>query len=208
MAGHAWEIIGTIGAAVTTSIIGPIIFEHIKRKFFKEKDGDIVKKDIDKNIVIIDDLASIREELDGDRIWITQFHNGGHFLHSNKSIQKFSITYEDTKPGVSSAIYLFKDIPLSLYCKAMTELVSNGHIFVSDFNDEKICTFGLKPAAEATGTRSSYIITLYDIVTNKCIGTLGLDYRDPKQLNEIEIEFLVERSNRLAGYLSVFLQMK
>lgn len=206
MPGHAWEIIGTIGAAVTTSIIGPIIFEHIKRKFFKE--DDIIKKDIDKNIVIIDDLSSIREELNGDRIWITQFHNGGHFLHTNKSIQKFSITYEDTKPGVSSAIYLFKDIPLSLYCKAMTELVSTGHIFVSDFLDDTIPTFGLKPAAEATGTRASFIISLYDIVTNKCIGSLGIDFREPKTLTEIEKDFLMDRANRLAGYLSVFLQSK
>lgn len=208
MAGHSWEIIGTIGAAVTTSIIGPIVFEHIKRNFFTNKDEDIVTKDINKNIVIIDDLALIREELNGDRIWITQFHNGGHFLHSNKSIQKFSITYEDTKPGVSSAIYLFKDIPLSLYCKAMTELVTTGHIFIPDFSDETIATFGLKPAAEATGTRASYVVTLYDIATNKCIGTLGIDYREPKVLTEIEQDFLIDRANRLAGYLSVFLQMK
>ena len=208
MAGHSWEIIGTIGAAVTTSIIGPIVFEHIKRNFFKNKDEDIVTKDINKNIVIIDDLALIREELNGDRIWITQFHNGGHFLHSNKSIQKFSITYEDTKPGVSSAIYLFKDIPLSLYCKAMTELVTTGNIFIPDFSDETIATFGLKPAAEATGTRASYVVTLYDIATNKCIGTLGIDYREPKVLTEIEQDFLIDRANRLAGYLSVFLQMK
>jgi len=203
---HVLEIIGTIGAAVTTSIIGPIIFEHFKRKLFKE--NDIVKKDIDKNIVIIEDLTSIREELDADRIWITQFHNGGHFLHSNKSIQKFSITYEDTKPGVSSAIYLFKDIPLSLYCKAMTELVNKGHIFIPNFLDETIATFGLKPAADATGTMGSYIVTLYDIATNKCIGTLGIDYRDPKELTDTEKIFLIDRANRLAGYLSVFLQSK
>jgi len=208
MSEHALEIIGTIGAAVTTSIIGPIIFEHIKRKLFKDNENDIVKKDIDKNIIIIDDLSSIREELDGDRIWITQFHNGGHFLHSNKSIQKFSITYEDTKPGVSSAIYLFKDIPLSLYCKAMTELVNSGHIFIPDFLDDTIATYGLKPAADATGTNASYIITLFDIATNKCIGSLGIDYREPKQLSEVEKDFLIDRANRLAGYLSVFLQSK
>jgi len=206
MSGHAWEIIGTIGAAVTTSIIGPILFEEFKRRISKSE--DIVKKDIDKNIIIIDDLGSMREELNGDRIWITQFHNGGHFLHSNKSIQKFSITYEDTKPGVSSAIYLFKDIPLSLYCKAMTELVNVGHIFIPDFLDESVSTFGLKPAAEATGTRSSYVVALYDIATNKCIGSLGVDFREPKQLTENEKILLMDRSYRLAGYLSVFLQSK
>jgi len=208
MSGHAWEIIGTIGAAVTTSIIGPIVFEHIKRKLFKDNGNDIVKKDIYKNIVIVDDLGLIREELDGDRIWITQFHNGGHFLHTNKSIQKFSITYEDTKPGVSSVIYLFKDIPLSLYCKAMTELVTNNHIFITNFYDETIDTFGLKQAAEATGTMSSYIIALYDVATNKCIGALGIDYRNPKELTDVEKIFLIDRANRLAGYLSVFLQSK
>jgi hypothetical protein len=90
----------------------------------------------------------------------------------------------------------------------MTELVNNGHIFIPDFLDDTIATFGLKPAAEATGTRSSYVIALYDIATNKCIGTLGIDFREPKQLTEKEKLFLMDRSYRLAGYLSVFLQSK
>ena len=146
--------------------------------------------------------------LDADRIWISQFHNGGHFLHTNKSIQKFSITYEDVKPGVSSIIHLFTDIPLSLYSRSMNYIMENKHLWISDFKDDTIATYGLKSAAEATGTNASYVVGLFDIVTDKCIGTMGIDYRTKKKLTQTQKDFLIERGSRLAGYLSIYLKSK
>jgi len=159
-------------------------------------------------LVIFDEISEIRDMLDGDRIWISQFHNGGHFLHTNKSIQKFSITYEDVKPGVSSVIHLFTDIPLSLYSRAMNHIMENKHLWIPDFKDETITTCGLKSAADATGTNATYAIGLFDIVTDRCIGTMGVDYRDKKRLTQLQKDFLIDRGNRLAGYLSVYLKSK
>ena len=205
---HTMELIGMVLVAVITALIGPAVLEYIKVKLSKPISKDIVKDDIERNLVIFDEISEIRDMVDGDRIWISQFHNGGHFLHTNKSIQKFSITYEDVKPGVSSIIHLFTDIPLSLYSRSMNYIMENKHLWIPDFKDETIATYGLKSAAEATGTNASYVIGLFDIVTDKCIGTMGVDYREKKKLTQTQKDFLMERGSRLAGYLSVYLKSK
>jgi hypothetical protein len=205
---HTIELIGMVLVAVITALVGPAGLEYVKVKLSKPLSKDIVKDDIERNLVIFDEISEIRDMLDSDRIWISQFHNGGHFLHTNKSIQKFSITYEDVKPGISSIIHLFTDIPLSLYSRSMNYIMENKHLWISDFKDATIATYGLKSAADATGTNASYVIGLFDIVTDKCIGTMGVDYRDKKKLTQTQKDFLIERGSRLAGYLSVYLKSK
>jgi len=202
------ELIGMVLVAVITALVGPAVLEYVKVKLSKPTSRDIVRDDIERNMVIFDEISEIRETLDADRIWVSQFHNGGHFLHTNKSIQKFSITYEDVKPGVSSIIHLFTDIPLSLYSRAMNHIMENRHLWITDFKDETVATYGLKSAADATGTNATYAIGLFDIATDKCIGTMGIDYRDKKKLTQTQKDFLIERGSRLAGYLSVYLKSK
>ncbi len=167
---HTMELIGMVLVAVITALVGPVGLEYVKAKLSKSTSKDIVKDDIERNLVIFDEISEIRETLNADRIWISQFHNGGHFLHTNKSIQKFSITYEDVKPGIGSIIHLFTDIPLSLYSRAMNHIMENRYLWIPDFKDETVATCGLKSAAEATGTNATYAIGLFDIVTDKCIG--------------------------------------
>jgi len=205
---HTMELIGMILVAVITALVGPAGLEFVKAKLSKPASKDIVRDDIERNLVIFDEISEIRDMVDGDRIWISQFHNGGHFLHTNKSIQKFSITYEDVKPGIGSIIHLFTDIPLSLYSRSMNHIMENKHLWISDFKDDTTATYGLKSAAEATGTNASYVIGLFDIVTDKCIGTMGVDYREKKRLTQTQKDFLIERGSRLAGYLSVYLKSK
>lgn len=205
---HTIELIGMVLVAVITALVGPAALEYMKIKLSGSNSKDIVRDDIERNLVIFDEISDVRETLGGDRIWISQFHNGGHFLHTNKSIQKFSITYEDTKPGIGSVIHLFTDIPLSLYSRAMNHIMENKHLWISDFKDESIATYGLKSAAEATGTNATYTVGLFDIVTEKCIGTMGIDYRTKKKLTQSQKDYLIERASRLAGYLSVYLKSK
>jgi len=193
------SMLGAVIVAIISTIIGPTVVEYVKQKFRKKR-GDTIKKDLEKNLIVDQELRHISEELDADRVWITQFHNGGHFLLSNKSIQKFSITYEITKVGVAPASQVFKDIPISLYSRAMNQILENGHIYVSNFEDTTIDSYCLKSAAFATGTKSSYIVALYDIATDRCIGTVGVDYIKKRELHHEQIDVLSERANRIAGY--------
>lgn len=202
---HQMEIFATIIIALITAVIGPIVLEWVKVKLSKKEKEDPIKKGCQQGLVIEEEIENIREELNGDRVWISMFHNGGHFLHTNKSIQKFSVVYEVEKAGVAKIAHTFTNIPLSLFAKSIDEMLKTGYIFIPNFEDPTIATFGLKPGAEAAGTKASYCIALFDIKTESCIGTVGIDYTKPKKLTNEEKGFFMERANRLSGYLSNFL---
>ena len=93
----------TIIVALITAVIGPAVLEWVKTKLKKEEPKtSSVKEAIDLNELVDKQLDQIQEEIECDRIWIGQFHNGGHFYPTGKSIQKFSIFYEKLTPATSA----------------------------------------------------------------------------------------------------------
>ena len=57
---------------------------------------------LESSTLIDTQLEMMMNELECDRIWIAQFHNGGYFYPTGRSIQKFSIFYEKCTPPTSS----------------------------------------------------------------------------------------------------------
>lgn len=195
--------------AFLTGIVGPILYLLIEKYLTKQKEKkrDKVQENIANTCLIDSELEGIREEFDSDRIWISQFHNGGNFYPTGKSIQKFSIFYEVTKVGVSSVSHVFSNIPTSLYPKAFNHMLHDDQkgIFIPDFEDESVATWGLKGAAESVGTKSTYLIPLFSL-DNKYIGVLGVDYViKKKRLTKDDWEHLQIKGSRIAGYLSSYL---
>ena len=94
----------TILTAFITAVLGPVIVEWIKSKFIN-KTTDILGESIYNDEKIDHQLELIMEELDCDRICIAQFHNGGHFYPTGKSIKKFSIFYEQTTDNGTSVLF-------------------------------------------------------------------------------------------------------
>jgi hypothetical protein len=147
-------------------------------------------------------LDQIREDYEADRVWISQFHNGGHFYPTGKSIAKFSIFYETVTPSASSLQLTLKNIPVALFSKSFNELSSKGAIAISDFEDETIATFGLKYFAAEYGTKSQYLFAIKNF-EGKFIAIMGVDYTINKhRLKTKEIEDLVHTSIALGGVLS------
>ena len=83
------EIFGSVLVALITALLGPIALIWIKKKLSKPKDE--LKIELNEIEKINFEMEDILEYLKCDRVWVTQIHNGGHFLHSNKSMQKFSV---------------------------------------------------------------------------------------------------------------------
>ena len=197
------EIIG----AFLTGVVGPVLYLLVQKYLLKEKNKsrDIVKENITSVSLISDELEQIREEFKGDRVWIAQFHNGGNFYPTGKSIQKFSIFYEVNKAGVSSIAHTFSNIPCSLYPKAFEHMMGGKGIFINDYKDPKVATYGLKGAAESVGTKATYLVPLFTL-DEKYIGNIGVDFvSKKKRLTKDEWEHLQIKANRIAGYLSTSL---
>ena len=203
---HLMELIG----AFLTGVVGPVLYLIISKHLQREKDKkrDIVKENISSVSLISNELEEIREEFKGDRVWIAQFHNGGNFYPTGNSIQKFSIFYEVTKAGVSSVAHTFNNIPCSLYPKAFDHMLNGEQkgIFIPDYKDPKVATYGLKEAAQSVGTKSSFLVPLFTL-DEKYIGTIGIDYvTKKKKLTKEQWEHYQIKAGRIAGYLSTYLE--
>jgi len=197
------ELIG----AFLTGVVGPILYLIVQKYLLKEKNKkrDVVKENISSVSLINNELEDIREDFKADRVWIAQFHNGGNFFPTGKSMHKFSVFYEVAKSGVSTVSTIFNNIPCSLYPKAFEHMMGGNGIFINDYKDAKVATYGLKGAAESVGTKSTYLIPLFTL-DEKYIGNIGVDYvSKKKRLTKDEWEHLQIKAGRIAGFISTHL---
>ena len=191
-----------IAIAFITGVIGPILILINKNKLDKSK----VKPDMVTDALRIGEMVTtkidhIREEFKADRVWITQFHNGGHFYPTGKSIAKFSVIYETVNIGVTSIQTNFQNIPVNLFTKSMNRLLEHNNIEISDYKEDDIATYGLKYIAEESGCRSGYLFAIKTI-DDKFIGVLGLDYTKRKTKLDVEsINQLIIQASSLGGAL-------
>ena len=119
------EFLLPVVLALITSILGPIAVEWVRKKLNKPTTADPLAEAIEHNQEIDHQLQLIMDETDASRIWIAQFHNGGHFYPTGKSIQKFSIFYEKVAPAINSIMELFQNIPVSLFSRSTNHLLEN-----------------------------------------------------------------------------------
>ena len=80
-------------------------------------------------------------------------------------------------------------------------------IFIPDYNDPTVATWGLRGAGESVGNKSQYSIPMFSL-DGKYIGVLGLDYvTKKKRLTKNDWEHLQIKASRIAGYLSSHLEL-
>lgn len=201
------ENFASIAVAFISGVLGPILLLYIKHLLDKKKvKPDMVKETLRVSELVTTKIEHIKEEFDADRVWITQFHNGGNFYPTGKSMAKFSIMYETVHPGVTSVQSNFHNIPVNLFSKSINELLSNDVIEISDYKDDSIATFGLKYIAEDTNCKSGYLFAIKTI-DDKFIGTLGLDYTKRKKKLDMEsINHLQVHASSLGGVLMTHLE--
>jgi hypothetical protein len=189
--------------AFITGVLGPVLLLVVKNIIEKKKlkKPDMVLDALKISKLVEGKLEDIKDEFKPDRVWVTQFHNGGHFYPTGKSIAKFSIMYETVSTGVSSVQHNFQNIPVNLFSKSMNALVSNNTIEIPDYKDETVATYGLKYIAQDTGCKAGYLFAIKTI-DDKFIGVLGLDYTKRKTtLNDDDVNSLMVYSSSLGGVL-------
>lgn len=188
--------------AFITGIIGPVIILKIKHRLDQNtRKNDMVMDTLKVSELVNQKIDHIKDEFKADRVWVAQFHNGGNFYPTGKSMAKFSIIYESVTPNTSSLQSSFHNIPVNLFSRSINELYINDVIPISDFKDETIPTFGLKYVAEEHGCKSGYIFSIKSI-DDKFIGIMGLDYTKRKHKLDMEsINHLEVHATSLGGVL-------
>lgn len=187
--------------AFITGILGPILIILTKNYITRKNKPDMVEEALRISELVTNKIEEIREGVKADRVWLTQFHNGGHFYPTGKSITKFSVMYESVNTGVSSIQSNYQNIPVHLFSKSLNQLVTSETIEISDYKDETIATYGLKYAALESGCRSGYLFSIKTI-DDKFIGVLGLDYTKRKvKLDDDVVNNLMVHASSLGGVL-------
>ena len=188
--------------AFITGVLGPMSLLYLKNVLNKRKTKpDMVMETLKVSELITAKIDHIKEEFKSDRVWVTQFHNGGHFYPTGKSMAKFSVIYESVNIGVGSIQSGFQNIPVNLFSKSINQLLEHNLIEIPDFKDETIATYGLKYAAEESGCKSAYLFSIKTIDGN-FIGTLSIDFTKRKTKLDMEsINHLLVHATSIGGVL-------
>lgn len=188
--------------AIITSIIGPALVLYAKYLLEKRASrGDMVQDAAKLGEHVSGRLEAIKEIYGADRVWISQFHNGGHFYPTGKSIAKFSVFYETVGADVQSIQTTFHNVPVALFAKSINQLLENDTIKVEDFSNKDLDTYGLKYVAEENKTKSQYLFAVKTF-EGKFIGILGMDYTKRKRaLHEDELTDLKVSAASIGGIL-------
>jgi len=197
----------TIIVALITAVIGPAVLEWVKAKLKKETPKESsVKEAIDLNELVDNQLEQLIDELGCDRIWIGQFHNGGHFYPTGKSIQKFSIFYEKLTPATSALQHIFQQIPVSLFPKALSKLYKDGELAVVNYNTDE--NYDLNMFAKDYGTKSFYMLAIDDL-DGHFIGVIGIAFNEKEhKLSKEEWIFIRQKIGAIGSLLTDYLYTK
>lgn len=200
------ENFASVAVAFITGVIGPIAVLYIKHVLdSRKKKPDMVMDTLRVSELINQKIDHIRDEFGADRVWISQFHNGGNFYPTGRSMAKFSIMYEAVSANASSVQSNFKNIPVNLFSRSINQLLQNDVIEVADFKDETIATYGLKYVAEETGCKSSYLFAIKTI-EDRFIGILSVEFTKRKtRLDMEDINHLQNHASSIGGVLMTYL---
>ena len=199
--------LATVLVALITAVLGPIIVAWFKLKMEKKSQNTLMFDALETSTLVDNQLEIVLEELECDRVWIAQFHNGGHFYPTGKSIQKFSIFYEVTTPDAPSIKSIFQNIPASLFSKPLALLYEKGEIAVEDTinisND-----LGLESFCPNHTYKSVYLLTLTDL-SDRIIGVMGIYYTEEKhKITKEEWIFIRQKVGAIGNLLSNYLNNK
>jgi hypothetical protein len=196
-------VVVTIIVALITAVIGPIIVNWVKLKMEKTQKGALMAEALESSALIDHQLDDIMQELNCDRVWIAQFHNGGHFYPTGKSIQKFSMFYEKYNPILPPLQTTFQNIPVSLFGRALSQVHQNGELEILNVEIEEN-TFGVDVLTSQFKTKSLCMVGLYDL-NNHLIGVMGISFIDEHNIVTPEWIFIRQKVGVIGTLLSEYL---
>jgi hypothetical protein len=200
---ETFAMITTIIVALITAVVGPIIVNWVKLKMEKQPKNTLMAEALEASNLIDHQLEDIMQELNCDRVWIAQFHNGGHFYPTGKSIQKFSIFYEKCNPVLPPLQTTFQNIPVSLFSKALSQVHQHGELEILDVEVEEN-TFGIDVLTSQFKTKSLCMVGLYDL-NNHLIGVMGISFIDEHNVVTPEWIFIRQKVGVIGTLLSEYL---
>ena len=195
--------------AFITGVLSPIVASWAKEKFarkkvhIEEEETDEILKLLHANEIVDQRIETIRSEYNFDRVWIAQFHNGGSFYVVDKifKFQKFSLTYEACRLGISSELSSIQNIPTSIFATILKRVKEEGSYGIHDISHAQDNSSTLKAFWSDRGVKGFHIFAIKDL-SKRFLGFMGIDCLSTCNLTQEIINNLIVESKILGGYLS------
>lgn len=188
-----------IGGGLTATISHLL---KVRRMNILKKFNDPVADSVKSNIMVEHKVEQTLNDFQADRVFILQFHNGGNFYPSGKSIPKFSLCYEKSILGVSSLREKYQGIPVSIFGKFFNYLAENNVSYVHDFKKGSAEDVEEKGYTRETEAKSSYAAAIKNI-ESKFMGVIVVQYTKRKRvLTESEVRDIQLLAISLGGSLN------
>jgi hypothetical protein len=197
------EYIIPVLVAFITAVLGPLAMEWAKTKFKSKPKKSPIQEALEMNELVDHQLDLILETIGCDRTWIIQFHNGGHFYPTGKSIQKFSMFYEKITPNSSSIQHTFQNIPVSLFPKMLGKIYKDGELAIPTYTEGE--TYDLETIAKDLESKSFYALGLYSL-DDHLIGVMGIAYNKEHKLTKDEWIFVRQKVGVIGTLLTDYLK--
>ena len=196
-------VITTILVALITAVVGPIIVTWVKFKMDKKDVSTPMRDALETSTLIDNQLEQIMEELECDRIWIAQFHNGGYFYPTGRSIQKFSIFYEKCTPETPTIQNTFQNIPVSLFPRVLSKIYKDNELAIDDVTTTED-SYGLEYFTSQCGTKSACMVGLHSL-DNHLIGVIGISFKNLHHIDREEWIYIRQKVGVIGTLLSEYL---
>jgi hypothetical protein len=200
---ETFAMITTILVALITAVFGPIAVEWVKAKTLKQSPSSPMRDALETSTLIDTQLEQIMDELECDRIWIAQFHNGGVFYPTGRSIQKFSIFYEKCSPETPNIQTTFQNIPVSLFPRVLSKIYKDNEISIDDVSNTED-TYNLESITTQFGTKSVCIVGLHSL-DNHLIGVLAISFQNNHHITKDEWIYIRQKVGVVGTLLSEYL---
>ena len=200
---ETFTMMSTILVALITAVVGPIIVNWVKLKMEKKDVSTPMRDALETSTLIDTQLEQVMEELECDRIWIAQFHNGGYFYPTGRSIQKFSIFYEKCTPETLTIQNTFQNIPVSLFPRVLSKVYKDNEISLEDVSNSED-TYGLEYLTTQFGTKSICMVGLHSL-DNHLIGVLTISFQNKHHITKDEWIYIRQKVGVIGTLLSEYL---
>jgi hypothetical protein len=196
-------LITTVTVALITAVIGPIAVSWVKLKMEKKSPTTPMHDALESSTLIDTQLEMVMKELECDRIWIAQFHNGGYFYPTGRSIQKFSIFYEKCTLDTPNIQNTFQNIPVSLFPRVLSKVYKDNELSIDNVDNTED-TFGLEHLTTQFNTKSICMMGLHSL-DNHLIGVIGISFKEPHRIEKEEWIYIRQKIGVIGTLLSEYL---
>ena len=185
-----------VAFATLISTFGGIWLQKIIKD--KNKKGELIDA-TSRNAEIINALKYLKEELNADRAYVFEFHNGSYFSSGNP-MQKFTCSYEVVADGVSAECHNPGEYRMSNYNDYISQIIHERDYIITNI-DNMTSDPLLKALLTKKGVQSLYNVPIRTF-SGRTIGFIGLDYvKSPRALSDAEVNILRSAAKMIIGYI-------